>query len=87
MGPFLLLKNTADGHEWVSCVSKEELPIALNGTTVFTERCSQSSFLLLQDTSGGQWSQMGPLFFLRMLLMHLHGHALVAERYCQCNHQ
>src|ERR1700761_5858081 len=53
MSPLSFLRDAANAHEWVLCVSKDELQIALNGTTVFTERCSQSPFLLLQNTSGG----------------------------------
>ena len=39
MGPLLLLKNTADGDEWVLSVYEEMLPMALNGPSDYIKKC------------------------------------------------
>ena len=53
VGPSLMLKNTANGHEWAHCFSKKMLPLVLNGPAAFSDRCCRlllmGSFLLVEN--------------------------------------
>ena len=48
VGPLLLLKYAADGHEWAQRFNQEMLPMPLDGPIIATKKCCR-------------WPRMGPV--------------------------
>ena len=68
MGPLLLMKNAADGHEWAQYFYQEVLPIRLHGPIIADEKCCR-------------WPRMGPVFLKEVLPITLHG-PIIADEKC-----
>ena len=87
MGPLLLLKSTANDHEWAQCSYQGMLPIPLDGPNITAEIYYQWPRMgpVILSRNATDALGMGPVILSRnaMLPMPLDGPIIAVKKYCQ----